>query len=154
MVFNSRDNEGRMTLCFYLKIHLLAAGITNIMQIFLERAPLVDLNNGSSWNTKQEIIVVFLIGHSSVHSCSAWWTTVSLTVRGGGCHVSHIVRVKSRRSQQFQGRRAGGQEGQEGQEGREAGGREAGGRRGRRAWGQGGRVSCTGDDSLLAHLHS
>lgn len=71
MVINSRDNGGRVALCFYLKIRLLAAGITNIIQVFFRKL-LVDLNNGSSWDMKHEIIIAFVIARSSVHLCSAW----------------------------------------------------------------------------------
>lgn len=110
------------------------------MQVFfLERAPL-DLNNGSSWNMKHEIIIiVFVIGHSSLHFCPAWWTRVNLdpvcfwSVKEGGRSSCQPCQIKTQpivptkeapsRSDGPSGRRAGGQEGRGagGQEGRKAG---------------------------------
>lgn len=73
MVINSRDNDGRVPLCFYLKVCLLAAGITNITTVsrvkqwlFLEYET---GNNNSVCDRAQ---------HSSMHFWSGWWTTGSL----------------------------------------------------------------------------
>lgn len=76
---------------------------------------------------KHEIIIVFVIAHSSVHLCPAWWTRVNLdpvcfwSVKEGGRSSCQPCQIKTQpivptkeapsRSDGPSGRRAGGQGG-------------------------------------------